>query len=108
MHNGTDYSGQPSEPVYAPFDFRVEDVQYYSDPGRIGWYVQGRFEDGYLFYAGHLGQVLVRVGDVVEACQQIGVIGEVYHTHVKINRPGSPEPCEATGCDDFEQYFEEH
>lgn len=108
MHNGTDYSGNQGDPVFAPFAFRVEAIEYYGDAGRIGWYVQGRFQDGYLFYAGHLGTVAVQVGDQVEACQPIGTIGEVNHTHIKINRPGSPEPCEATGCDDFERYFEEH
>lgn len=108
QHNGTDYSGQSGDPVFAPFGLTVEDIQYYSDPGRIGWYVQGRFSDGYLFYAGHLGTVAVQVGDTVGACAQIGTIGSVAHTHIKINRPGSPEPCEATGCDDFERYFNEH
>jgi len=107
MHNGTDYGGNPGDPVYAPFALTVEDIQYYADPGRIGWYVQGRFDDGYLFYAGHLGATLVQVGERVEACRQIGTIGEVYHTHIKINAPGEPEPCEATGCDDFEAYWEQ-
>jgi murein DD-endopeptidase MepM/ murein hydrolase activator NlpD len=107
MHNGTDFSGNPGDPVYAPFDLTVEDIQYYGDAGRIGWYVQGRFTDGYLFYAGHLGTVAVSVGQAVPACTPIGTIGEVFHTHVKINAPGKPEPCEATGCDNFEEYLNE-
>jgi murein DD-endopeptidase MepM/ murein hydrolase activator NlpD len=108
MHNGTDFAGQPGEPVYAPFDFVVEDIQYYGDAGRIGWYVQGRFDDGYLFYAGHLGEVLTQVGARVAACTQIGTIGGVYHTHVKIASPDKPASCEATGCDDFDIYYREH
>lgn len=107
-HNGTDYAGSPGEPVYAPFDLVVEDTQYYGDSGRIGWYIQGRFSDGFLFYAGHLGQALVRVGDRVGACQQIGTIGEVWHTHIKTASPDMPVPCEATGCVNFARYFEEH
>jgi murein DD-endopeptidase MepM/ murein hydrolase activator NlpD len=108
MHNGTDYAGQSGDPVFAPFDLIVDDVGYYGDSGRIGYYVQARFRDGYLFYAGHLGTVLVQVGQSVSACTQIGTIGEVFHTHIKIAAPGKPEPCEATGCDDFEQYYQEH
>jgi murein DD-endopeptidase MepM/ murein hydrolase activator NlpD len=107
MHNGTDFSGQPGEPVYAPFDFTVEDIQYYGDPGRIGYYVQGRFDDGYLFYAGHLGEVYTQVGARVTACEQIGTIGAVFHTHVKIAPASAPVPCEASGCEDFEAYWSE-
>ena len=107
-HNGTDYSGSQGDPVVAPFAFVVEDIQYYGDAGRLGWYVQGRFSDGYLFYAGHLGTVAVTLGQAVPACAVVGTIGDLLHTHIKINRPGSPEPCEATGCDDFEVYYKEH
>lgn len=108
MHNGTDYAGSQGDPVYAPFDLTVEDIQYYSDPARIGWYVQGRMADGYLYYSGHLGTVEVVVGQFVGACSVIGTIGDVFHTHVKVASPGKPVPCEATGCDNFELYFEEH
>jgi murein DD-endopeptidase MepM/ murein hydrolase activator NlpD len=79
-HNGTDYNGSQGDPVYAPFALVVEDVQFYSDPGRIGWYVQGRFADGFLFYAGHLGTVAVSVGQAVPACAVLGTIGEVFHS----------------------------
>lgn len=115
MHNGTDIGGNPGTPVYAPYDLTVEDIQYYSDPGRIGWYVQGRFEDGYLFYSGHLGSTAVQVGQHVPACTQIGTIGEVYHSHIKIAPPEAPVPCEiyartdgSPWCEDFEAYFASH
>jgi murein DD-endopeptidase MepM/ murein hydrolase activator NlpD len=107
QHNGTDYAGNPGDLVYAPFGMTVEDVGYYGDPGRIGSYVQARLDDGYLFYAGHLDQVYVDVGARVEACAPLGTIGGVYHTHIKIASPDKPIPCEATGCDDFEQYWSE-
>jgi murein DD-endopeptidase MepM/ murein hydrolase activator NlpD len=107
QHNGTDYSGSPGEPVYAPFAMTVEDVGYYGDAGRIGSYVQSRLDDGWLFYAGHLEQVYVQPGARVDACAPLGTIGGVYHTHIKIASPDKPIPCEATGCDDFEQYWSE-
>ena len=115
MHNGTDIGGDPGTPVYAPFDMTIEDIQYYSDPGRIGWYVQGRLGDGYLFYAGHLGVTSVQVGQHITACTQIGTIGDVYHVHVKIAPKEAPVPCEpyarpdgSPWCEDFEAYFANH
>jgi murein DD-endopeptidase MepM/ murein hydrolase activator NlpD len=115
MHNGTDFGGDPGTPVYAPFDMTIEDIQFYSDPGRIGWYIQGRLADGYLFYAGHLGTTTVQVGQHIVACTQIGTIGEVYHSHIKIAPPEAPVPCEiyarpdgSPWCEDFETYFANH
>lgn len=107
MHQGIDYSGNPGDAVYAPFDLTVEDVGYYGDAGRIGYYVQGRFTDGVLFYAGHLGTVAVAVGQRVAVCDVLGTIGDVYHTHVKIAAPDMPIPCEAMGCLDFAEYWRE-
>lgn len=115
MHNGVDIGGDPGTPVYAPFDLTVEAIQYYGDSGRIGWYVQGRFADGYLFYAGHLGTTAVQVGQSVPACTQIGTIGEVFHVHVKIAPQNAPVPCEVYArsdglpwCEDFLNYYDKH
>jgi murein DD-endopeptidase MepM/ murein hydrolase activator NlpD len=115
MHNGVDIGGTPGQPVYAPFTMTIEDIQYYGDAGRIGWYVQSRLGDGYLFYAGHLGTTTVQVGQHVAACTQIGTIGEVFHVHVKIAPPEAPVPCEPYArpdghpwCEDFLSYYDAH
>ena len=107
-HNGTDFLADQGQPVYAPYNMLIEYLDYYGDSGRIGWYIQSRLDDQYLYYSGHLGDVFVKVGDYVPACTQIATIGVVNHTHVKIASPDKPVPCEATGCDDFEAYFETH
>lgn len=110
MHLGTDFAGQPGDNVYAPFDLTFEMTGFYSDPGTFGHYLIGRFADGTLFYAGHLADVIQPApGEIIPAGTVIGHIGNLYHTHIKIEPPGSPHPCEGPGtCIDFEEYYATH
>jgi murein DD-endopeptidase MepM/ murein hydrolase activator NlpD len=110
MHLGTDMAGQPGDNVYAPFDLTFEMTGYYSDPGRLGHYLIGRFADGTLFYSGHLADVIQAApGEIIPVGTVIGHIGDLYHTHIKLEPPGSPSPCEGPGtCIDFEEYFNTH
>jgi hypothetical protein len=109
MHWGTDFAGNPGDPVYAPFDLTFEMTGFYGDPGRYGHYLIGRFDDGTLFYSGHLADVIQAApGQRIAAGTVIGHIGELYHTHIKLEPPGSPHPCEGPGtCVDFEEYYQE-
>lgn len=115
MHLGDDFVGNPGDPVYAPFDLTVEMVGRYDDPGRLGNYIQARFGDGTLFYAGHLIDVYVSGGQSVPACTVIGTLGATAgpHTHIKLGAPGAPVPCEGAqpgpgGCIDPLEYWETH
>lgn len=115
MHLGDDFVGTPGDPVYAPFAMQVEMIGRYDDPGRFGAYIQARFQDGTLFYAGHLIDVYVSGGQQVPACAVIGTLGATAgpHTHIKLGAPGAPVPCEGAqpgpgGCLDPIEYWETH
>jgi hypothetical protein len=115
MHLGDDFVGSPGDPVLAPFDLTVEMVGRYDDPGRYGQYIQARFQDGTLFYAGHLIDVYVSGGQQIAACTTIGTLGATAgpHVHIKLGAPGAPVPCEGSvpgpgGCLDPIEYWETH
>jgi murein DD-endopeptidase MepM/ murein hydrolase activator NlpD len=112
-HLGVDFVGPAGAQVYAPFSLSIEDVSRYDDPGRYGAFIQGRFDDGTLFYAGHLIDVFVQEGTEVRACTVIGTLGATAgpHTHIKLAGPSAPVPCEGAepgpyGCIDPIAYWE--
>ncbi len=116
MHLGDDFIGNPGDPVYAPFDMRVESVGEYTDPGRFGKNIQARFAaDNTLYYAGHLIDVYVSAGQFVAACEVIATLGATSgpHTHIKLASPNAPVPCESSppgdgGCIDPIEYWNTH
>lgn len=115
-HLGVDFTGNPGDPVYAPFDMLIESVGRYDDPGRLGANIQARFmSDNTLYYAGHLIDVFVNAGQTVAACTVIGTLGATAgpHVHVKLAGAFAPVPCESSppgeyGCIDPLEYWSTH
>lgn len=116
-HLGDDFTGSEGDEVLAPFGMVIESTGRYEDSDRLGNNIQARFlQDGVLFYAGHLIEVFVSPGDVVDACTVIGTMGatDFKHTHIKLGGPNAPVPCELsqpgwdTGCIDPIEYWNSH
>jgi murein DD-endopeptidase MepM/ murein hydrolase activator NlpD len=119
MHLGVDLTGNPGDPVYAPFDMTVDGegsgVTYAADYPYTGWRIQAHFNDGTLYYAGHLIDVYVSAGQFVAACEVIATLGATAgpHVHVKLAGSNAPIPCESSppgeyGCIDPIEYWESH
>ena len=111
MHLGDDFTGNPGESVFMPFDGVIESTSYAPDLPFRGWRFTARLADGSLLYIGHMQNMTVHDGDHIPACTQVGEIGDLNHVHVKMEAPGARNPCEAYGppeCVDFEQYFAAH
>lgn len=110
MHLGTDFIGNEGDTVYAPFDCLFHKVGFYGNLGTYGNYFICYFLDGTLFYSGHLKDTIqFAPGELVTAGTPIGYMNELNHTHIKLEPPGSPTPCEGAGtCIDFEEYYATH
>lgn len=110
MHLGTDFAGNPGDNVYMPFDCRFDQTGFYADAARWGYFLICYFADGTLFYSGHLQDVIQPApGEWIPAGTVIGHIGQLYHTHVKLQPPGISGPCEGAGtCENFEEYYATH
>jgi murein DD-endopeptidase MepM/ murein hydrolase activator NlpD len=110
MHLGTDFAGNPGDNVYMPFDCTFDQTGFYEDAARWGHFLICYFGDGTLFYSGHLQDVIQPAqGTLIPAGTVIGHIGQLLHTHVKLEPPGSPHPCEGAGtCINFEDYYATH
>lgn len=105
-HGGTDYAAPSGTPVYAPYSMKVIAIAYYPDSGKRGWYVIGTLPDGAEYYSGHLNNILVKRGDLIESGQQLGQTWDWWgeagraHTHIQIKVRGA--------IVDPEKYFREH
>jgi len=110
VHLGTDFIGNQGDTVYMPFDCSFSNTGFYEDGGRYGYYLICYFTDGTLFYSGHLEDVIQpQPGELIPAGTVIGHMSYLNHTHIKLEPPGSPSPCEGAGtCIDFEEYYATH
>lgn len=110
MHLGTDYTGKQGDNVYMPFDCSFSSTGFYDDNSRYGHYLVCYLTDGTLFYSGHLEDVIQpQPGEIIPAGTIIGHMSYLNHTHIKLEPPGSPSPCEGSGtCIDFEEYYATH
>lgn len=110
MHLGTDFNGNQGDNVYMPFDCSFSSTGFYEDSGRYGHYLICYLADGILFYSGHLEDVIQpQPGEIIPAGTVIGHMSYLDHTHIKLEPPGSPSPCEGSGtCIDFEEYYATH
>lgn len=106
QHGGTDFAAPAGSTVYAPYAMKVIAIAYYGDEGRKGWYVIGTLGDGAEYYSGHLNNVQVKRGDLIDAGTPIGQTWDWWgdagrpHTHVQIKIRGQ--------ITDPEQYFATH
>lgn len=75
FHPAIDISCPVGTPVYATADGEVLEVGYQGTPGGAGQYISILHENELITQYLHLGNVLVRKGDKVSACQQIAVSG---------------------------------
>lgn len=117
MHLGVDFTGNYGDPVYqGPWEVYIEDVTSYpAGDIRAGVFVQGRYPDGTLFYAGHLIDAAVQEGQTYPPCTLMGRMGATSfsHSHIKLGAPNAPVPCEGSppgdrGCIDPIAYWEGH
>lgn len=90
-HGGTDYTGPPGTSVYAPFAMTIITVGHYNDSGRYGDYIIGtpRHDTTLQIYMGHLNNIQVSTGDIVECGAKLGQMNIYAHTHVQIKRNGA-------------------
>jgi murein DD-endopeptidase MepM/ murein hydrolase activator NlpD len=106
QHGGTDFAAPSGTPVYAPYAMKIIAIGYYPDEGRRGYYVIGTLGDGVEYYSGHLNNVLVKRGELIESGTQIGQTWAWWadagrpHTHIQMKRSG--------GIIDPEAYFAAH
>lgn len=107
MHWGTDYVGQQGDLVFTPFDLTVTMQGSYPAGATGGQYIQGHFNDGYVFYAGHLQDMpQFEVGQTIPSGTVIGRMNEYNHSHVQFAAPGNYGACAQSGtCLDFEVYY---
>ncbi len=106
QHGGTDFAAPSGTPVYAPYAMKVIAIGFYPDEPRRGYYVIGTLGDGVEYYSGHLNNVLVKRGELIESGTQIGQTWAWWaeagrpHTHIQMKRNGK--------IIDPEAYFASH
>jgi murein DD-endopeptidase MepM/ murein hydrolase activator NlpD len=88
QHGGTDFTGPQGTAVYNPLPMTIIAIGHYADSGRYGDYVIGTTTDGLEYYSGHLQNVSVSVGQVLECGTKIGEMNLYAHTHVQIKQNG--------------------
>jgi murein DD-endopeptidase MepM/ murein hydrolase activator NlpD len=100
-HDGIDISAEPGTEVYAPAAGRVEKAESTYRPGQgFGKVVIIDHGNGLKTLYGHLSKIMVRVGEVVDRWEVIGLVGETGratgpHLHYEVwveGKPVNPEP----------------
>jgi murein DD-endopeptidase MepM/ murein hydrolase activator NlpD len=96
FHAGIDLSAQRGTPVYAPAAGRVAFAGRYNARRNVAWWRYGnlvslRHGDDFVTLFGHLDQVKVKAGQVVEQGQLIGLVGNTGwstnpHLHYEVRR----------------------
>jgi GH25 family lysozyme M1 (1,4-beta-N-acetylmuramidase) len=101
-HNGVDWASIVGTPSYA---MRRGQVSVVRNDGKVGYgrHVRIMHDDGSISIYGHLSEILVSIGDVVEAGQLIGFTGGATsdpgsgnstgpHLHAELRYPDIPNP----------------